>query len=118
MDVIKSDFEASIDTTKTTETDDESEFQDFKTDSESDISEKEGTVKSKEDEITTNKSDLQDFKDDLADHTALKEEALTELAKLKPACVDTGSDHEEGVARREQEIESLKNAYAILDEMR
>merc|ERR1719161_612297 len=65
-----------------------------------------GTVKSKEDEITTNKSDLQDFKDDLADHTALKEEALTELAKLKPACVDTGSDHEEGVARREQEIES------------
>jgi len=118
MDVIKSDFEASIDTTKTTEADDESEFQDFKTDSESDISEKEGTVKSKEDEITTNKSDLQDFKDDLADHTALKEEALTELAKLKPACVDTGSDHEEGVARREQEIESLKNAYAILDEMR
>merc|ERR1719265_1633986 len=118
MDVIKSDFEAAIESTKSQESDDESEFQTFKTDSESDILEKEGSVKSKKSAITLKESDLQDFKGDLDDHTALKTEALAELAKLKPACVDTGSDHEEGVARREQEIESLKNAYAILDEMR
>jgi predicted nucleic acid-binding Zn-ribbon protein len=118
MDVIKSDFEASIEATKSQETENESEFQTFKSDSESDISEKEGSVKSKNAEITTKKADLQDVKSDLDDHTKLKEEALAELAKLKPACVDTGSDYEETVARREQEIESLKNAYAILDEMR
>merc|ERR1719313_1344441 len=62
MDVIKSDFEASIESTKSQESEDESEFQDFKSESEGDISEKEGSVKSKEDEITTKKADLQDFK--------------------------------------------------------
>jgi len=118
MDVIKSDFEASIEATKSDETEEESQFQDFKSESEGDISEKEASVKKKEGEITGSKSDLQDATDDLKDHTSLKEEALAELAKLKPACVDTGSDYEETVARREQEIESLKNAYVILDEMR
>jgi len=43
---------------------------------------------------------------------------MDELAKLKPACVSTGSSYSERVARREQEIESLKNAYVILNEMR
>merc|ERR550514_547698 len=41
MDVIKSDFEAAIDSTKTQESEDESEFNDFKSDSEGDILEKE-----------------------------------------------------------------------------
>jgi len=118
MDVIKSDFEASIDSTKSQEEEDEGEFQEFKGEAEGDISEKETAVDEKKGKITEEKADLQDYKSDLEDHTALKEEALKELAKLKPACVDTGSDYAEKVARREQEIESLKNAYAILDEMR
>merc|ERR1719482_51593 len=118
MDVIKSDFEASIDSTKSQEEADEGEFQEYKGEAEGDISEKEGSVTEKEGKITEEKANLQDYTSDLEDHTALKEEALNELAKLKPACVDTGSDYAEKVARREQEIESLKNAYAILDEMR
>merc|ERR1719502_1931431 len=118
LDVIKSDFEANIDATKASESEAEDEYNTFKSESETDIQEKEDSVKSKEDEKTTEKGNLADYTDDLNDHTKDKKEALAELAKLKPACVDTGSDYAEQVARREQEIESLKNAYVILDEMR
>merc|ERR1719161_3280685 len=60
MDVIKSDFEASIESTKAQEEEDESEFQELKSTSESDISEKEGQVKTKEGEKTTEKANLGD----------------------------------------------------------
>jgi chromosome segregation ATPase len=118
LDVIKSDFEGTIEATKTAEGDAESEFTDYKTATETDISEKEGSIKTKEGEVSSTTGDLADYKDDLHTHTVLKAEALKELAKLQPACVDTGSDYAEKVARREQEIESLKNAYVIFDEMR
>merc|ERR1719463_589927 len=117
LDVIKSDFEGTIDATETEESEGESEFQDYKSETETDISEKEGSVESKTDEKNTETANLSDYKADLKEHTQLKAEALQELAKLKPACVDTGSDYAEKVARREQEIESLKNAYIIFDEM-
>merc|ERR1719263_861474 len=90
----------------------------IKSDTETDIDTKEGDIKSKEGEVASTKGDLAEYKDDLATHSTLKAEALAELAKLQPACVDTGSDYAEKVARREQEIESLKNAYVIFDEMR
>jgi len=118
LDVIKSDFEGTLDATKTAESEAEEEYNTYKSETETDISEKEDSVKSKEDEKTTEKGNHVDYTDDLNDHTKDKKEALAELAKLKPACVDTGSDYAEQVARREQEIESLKNAYVILDEMR
>jgi len=118
LDVIKSDFEGTIDATKTAESDAESEFDSYKSDTESDISSKESDIASKEGEVKSTTGDLADYTDDLKTHTVLKADALAELAKLQPACVDTGSDYAEKVARREQEIESLKNAYVIFDEMR
>jgi hypothetical protein len=118
LDVIKSDFEGTIEATKTEDDDSKETFESYKTESETDIEEKEGSVKSKTGESDTEKANLADYTDDLSDHTTDKAQALQELAKLKPACVDTGSDYAEQVARRNQEIESLKNAYVILDEMR
>merc|ERR1719313_1163199 len=118
LDVIKSDFEGTIEATKNAESDAESEFNSYKSDTETDISTKEGEIKTKTGEVQSTSGDLADYKDDLHTHTVLKAEALKELAKLQPACVDTGSDYAEKVARREQEIESLKNAYVIFDEMR
>jgi len=118
LDVIKSDFEANIDATKQSEDDAESAFQSYKTDTETDIETKEGEIKDKTGEKHSTTGDLADYKDDLHTHTVLKADALQELAKLEPACVSTGNDYAEKVARREQEIESLKNAYLIFDEMR
>merc|ERR1719424_2022904 len=51
LDVIKSDFEGSIDATKTAEDEAETAFQDYKTETEDDVTEKEGSVKSKEGEV-------------------------------------------------------------------
>jgi len=116
LDVIKSDFEANIEATKKAETDAESAFQTYKTETETDISTKEGSVATKEGQVATTKGDLADYKDDLMMHSTLKADALTELAKLKPACVDTGSNYWEKVNRREQEISALKNAYVIFEE--
>jgi DNA repair exonuclease SbcCD ATPase subunit len=118
LEVIKSDFERTIETVNTEESDNESEFQTYKSETETDVSEKQGAIDAKNQEIGETEGTLADSKDDLAEHTSLKNDALKELAKLKPACVDTGDDYAEKVARREQEIESLKNAYVILDEMR
>merc|ERR1719171_891942 len=118
LDVIKSDFEGTIEATKTAEAEAAEAFDAYKLETEKDISEKEGSISSKEGEKATENSNHQDASDALSDHTNDKALALEELAKLKPACVDTGSDYAEQVARRNQEIESLKNAYVILDEMR
>jgi len=118
LDVIKSDFEGTIDATKTAEEDAESTFNDYKDETETDIETKESDISTKNGEVDSTKGDLADYKEDLHEHTVLKADAIKELAKLQPACVDTGSDYAEKVARREQEIESLKNAYLIFDEMR
>merc|ERR1719213_669437 len=118
LDVIKSDFEGTIEATTTAEIDAESAFNDYKSETETDISDKEGSVKTKEGQVNDETANAVEATDDLKLHTELKSEALEELAKLKPACVDIGSDYAEKVARREQEIESLKNAYLIFDEMR
>merc|ERR1719310_90047 len=111
MAVIESDFEGTIDKTKDEEKEAAKEFDTFKSDTEGDLDEKKGAVDEKQGDLKTAKADLVDYKDDL------KKEALDELAKLKPACVGTGMDYQERVARREQEIESLKTAYNIFDDM-
>merc|ERR1719217_1520737 len=118
LEVIKSDFERTISQTNSDEDSAESEFSTYKSDTESSISEKEGLVKTKQGEVVTEKGKLADSQEDKKEHYTLQAEALDELAKLKPACVDTGSDYATRVMRREQEIESLKNAYVILNEMR
>merc|ERR1719235_825585 len=88
LDVIKSDFEGTIDATKAQEAEAKDQFDSYKSDTEADITEKEGSVKSKEGEKDTETSNLADYTDDLSDHTTDKAQALQELAKLKPACVD------------------------------
>jgi len=118
LDVIKSDFEATIEKTNTDESDAEEMYNNYKTETEADITEKEGFVKAKTAEKKETKGTLMDAKDSYKEHNRLKAEALDELSKLKASCTETGSEMADKVARREQEIESLKNAYVILDEMR
>merc|ERR1719387_3401109 len=79
LEVIKSDFERTISETNSEEDSNESTYQSFKTDTESDVSEKEGLVKTRKGEIVTEKGTKFDTKEDLDEHTGLKEEALAEL---------------------------------------
>merc|ERR1719231_1545663 len=117
MAVIQSDFEGTIQATEAAEKEAVTEHEKFVSDSESSIDEKKTLSKTKNKDIKDLESDLVEYKDDLKDHAGLKGDALEELAKLKPPCVETGASHEEKVKRREQEIESLKDAYKIFAEM-
>jgi len=76
LDVIKSDFEAGIDKTKSDEDDAESKYDDYKSETETDVSDKETSVKDKSAEIKDNKVKLSDATEDLKEHTTLKEDAL------------------------------------------
>jgi len=117
MAVIQSDFEGTIAATKDEEKEAAKEHETFTTDSETSIDEKKELSSKLKGEIKEFESSLVEYKDDLKDHASLKGDALEELAKLKPPCVETGASHEEKVKRREQEIESLKDAYKIFAEM-
>merc|ERR1719387_1855252 len=117
MEVIRSDFERTIEETENSEAAAADEYANFKKDTMDMVKEKKDLTKTKKEDVNTAKANLMEFDDNLKQHTDLKGEALAELAKLTPACVGTGMDYAERVARREQEIQSLKNAYVILDGM-
>merc|ERR1719428_2646875 len=118
LEVIKSDFERTISTTESDEDAADDAYKTLKSETEASIDEKDGLIADKRGEITDENTKLSDAQVDLKEHHALKADAMDELAKLKPACVDTGSTYSQRVAQREQEIESLKNAYIIMNEMR
>merc|ERR1719161_2555121 len=65
LDVIMSDFEGTIDATKAAESDAESEFDSYKSETETDISEKEDLIKSKSGDKDTETGNLADYKDNL-----------------------------------------------------
>merc|ERR1719380_442301 len=59
-------------------------------------------------------SKLESADKDMTAQAELRDTAIKELIELQPPCVDTGMSYEGRVARREQEIESLKKALCIL----
>merc|ERR1719199_1862252 len=105
LEQIKEDFSENVD--KTGKAEDESQTS---------IKDK-GTLKeTKEKEKTEAELDITTAEDDLKKQKELLKAALEELEKLKPVCVETGASWEERTARREQEIEALKEALKILQE--
>merc|ERR1719163_1546115 len=116
FEVIKTDFEDTIDKTNKLETDQEKKYQDFKKDTEDDIKEKSELKVTKEGEKTEALLDVSQAEADLRAEKEVLKNALDELEKLKPVCVDSGMTWEERTARREQEISSLKEALRILGE--
>jgi len=115
LDVIKSDFERTISTTNKAEASNEKEYQKFMTESSKSLAEK-----NMADEMKTNQKDdaiseLESADTDLRAQTDILKVAIRELLELKPTCVDTGMSYEERVARREDEIESLKKALCVLN---
>jgi len=116
LEVIKSDFENTISKTTTDEEAAVAAYEDFKSETETSIGDK-GTLKdTKTDDKTTAELDITQAEADLKLQKEDLDNALDELVKLKPVCVDSGMSWEERTARREQEVESLKNALKILQE--
>merc|ERR1719456_719074 len=114
LEVCQSDFaRLEADTTSGEEASAE-EFAKFTSDSAVDKATKTADMKNKGEMKVKAESALQTAKKDLEGVTAELDAAMEYYEKLKPSCVDAGESYEERVARREDEIQSLKEALKIL----
>merc|ERR1719324_1050479 len=116
MEQIQEDFANQITATTNDESAAEGAFQGFKTETESSISGKTTLKGTKEGEKATAEGDLETAASDHKKESDLLQAALDELEKLKPVCVDSGMSWEERSARRDQEIDALKEALKILQD--
>merc|ERR1719333_1634351 len=112
LEVIESDFARLQAETKANEATAAKEYEDFMNDSEIDKTKKTSDIAHKkqdeEHSLENKKVDLEGTQKEL---TA----ALRYFDKLKPSCVDSGVSYADRVARREAEIDSLKEALKILN---
>merc|ERR1740130_1234382 len=115
LDVIKSDFERTVSVTNKNEASAEKEYQKFMTESGKSLAEKRMAEEQKTDQKDDAITELESADEDLRSQTDILKVAIRELLELKPTCVDTGMSYEERVARREDEIESLKKALCTLN---
>jgi len=114
LEQIQEDFANTISSTTTDESTAEGEYQTFKGETEGSISTKSGLIDTKKGEREAAESAIETADGDLKREKGLLQAALDELLKLKPVCVDSGMSWEERSARRDQEIDALKQALKIL----
>lgn len=115
LEVISSDFARTIKTTAAAEKSAASEFLEFETETKSSLAVKTNTKKAKDDEMTETIDTLANDGDSMTEEQALLDKAIQELIELEPACFPKAEPYEVRVAKREQEIESLKTALCTLD---
>jgi hypothetical protein len=115
MEVILSDFERTISSTEKWEKEAAAEFLEFETTTKVSIGKKTSMKTNKEQELTETNSQIAEDNQSLLDEQALLDKSIQEIQELQPACVETGMSYEDRVAKREQEIESLKEALCVLD---
>merc|ERR1719316_1785907 len=115
LEVLLSDFERTIDETQTAEDEAQQDFEELMRTTGKSIEAKEVVREKKHEELDDIMVNLVEQKEQLKDKVKLLNEAVGELIELKHTCIDTGMSYEERVAKREEEIESLKKADCILD---
>merc|ERR1719401_1409875 len=93
----------------------EKEHLDFMTETGMSLAEKETSEEQKSKYESDALEELAASEEELGARSEILQEAIKELMKLKPVCVDTGMSYEERVAMREQEMEALKKAMCILE---
>jgi len=115
LDVIKSDFERTISMTEKAEASAEQEYMSFMTESGKSLAEKGMAHEQKTKQKDNTIEEYESATEDIESQTALLRLSIKTLLELKPTCVDTGMSYEERVARREDEVESLKKALEIFE---
>jgi len=115
LEVILSDFARLETETSTAEDTEQDQFDTFMFESKKDKALKENAIKHKTEQTVDRESSLQTTKEELRVTQTQLDAAIAYYEKLKPTCVDSGISYEERVKRREEEIQSLKEALAILE---
>jgi len=114
LEVIESDFARLESGTKSSEATDQKVYDDFMTDSRMDKAGKGAAVEHKMGKKTETEATKNLKATDLEGTQKELKAALTTFEKLKPSCVKTGVTYEERVARRKEEINTMKEALAVL----
>jgi len=115
LDVIKSDFARLEAKTSTAEDEAQREYDLFMSDSETDTATKDKTMRHKGFKKDSTQRQLNSATKELERTQEELTAALDYYDKLKPSCIDTGASYEDRVARRKEEIQSLKEALRILE---
>jgi len=115
LEVIESDFARLQATTKANEATAQKEYDDFMNESELDKAKKTSDIEHKTQKKQDEEQLLEQKKVDLSGTQKELDAALRYFDKLKPSCVDSGVSYADRVARREAEIDALKEALKILN---
>jgi len=116
LQVIESDFMRSIEMAETAEKDSYTQYAAFDKEAKASLKEKERGLDNAKDDLKIASSDLVATLNKLKDNQKLLDMSLQTLETLRPACVDTGMSWEEKVARRNAEIDALKDALAVFED--
>lgn len=117
MEVIRSDFERTIVETRKAEDEAEKQHLDFMTESGKSLAEKKVATEEKTSLKDEADQSLSDASDELDAQTKILKTSLAELMELHPTCIDNGPTYADRIAKREQEIASLKKSLCILSAM-
>lgn len=115
LEVIETDFARLESQTKASESTDQQEYDEFMSQSNVDKAGKNSAIDHKVGKKTETEATLNIKKNDLEGTQKELTAALNVFEKLKPACVATGVSYEDRVARRKEEIESMKEALQVLE---
>jgi len=115
LEVIVSDFARLVTDTKASEESAQREYDTFMGDSTQDKAVKNTSIEHKTASKQDKTQELTETEGDLEGNQKELDAALAYFDKLKPSCIDTGVSHEDRVARRQEEIESLQEALKILN---
>mmetsp|Transcript_41656 Transcript_41656/g.99823 ORF Transcript_41656/g.99823 Transcript_41656/m.99823 type:complete len:694 (-) Transcript_41656:37-2118(-) len=116
LQVIKADFDRTVSTVTALDGQSQTDFEAGVSNRNTEIGLNEGEIASKTAAKTTAEQNLFDDREDLTEEEASLKLAKQALEQLKPQCVSGPVDFRERTERRNQEIDSLKNALEILEE--
>merc|ERR1719265_789311 len=117
LEVIQSDFVRTIQTTQKLEKNAAADFLELETTSKVSMGKKTMQKDNKQATLVEANDAIREDKESMLQEQDLLEKSIQELNELHPACVDTGMSYEDRVAKRQQEIDSLKEALCTLDTM-
>merc|ERR1719454_1235602 len=117
MEVIMGDFERTIKETTAAEEQAKRDFIEYERETKMSIAAKKNALEATTTELTEGMDNLSTAEDELRTQQELLDTAVKTWEELLPGCVaDPGMSYEERVARRNQEMQALKDCYCILDD--
>jgi len=116
LQVIQADFERTISATEEAESQAEGSFQTFKTENEADTQAKDTEKTGKTGTLTVTNEAILTLESELGDSNKAHDLSLKSLESWRADCIEKEETYEERVAKRNQEIEALKEAHAILED--